>query len=131
MAAANPVQGAIEITLAGKPVTFRIGFNEVCALEERLGKPMNEVFNTARMGFALIREVIYVGCRDAGMTREEVGEALGQHPNFAELGDALRRSMELSMPHLFRAGAAGAQQQEEEGTTGPLPTAQAQSQAST
>lgn len=100
---ANPVKGEIEIDLPtlGKR-TFRIGFNEVCVLEESLGRAMSEVFSKS-IGFREIREVIFVGMRDASVTREDVGEALGQHGDLKTLGEAMRRSMELSMPHLFKA----------------------------
>lgn len=103
----NPVKGEIDITLAKKAYKFRIGFNEVCVLEESLGRPMQQVFAGTSLGFREIREVVYVGIGEGKLTRDEVGEALGQTEDFAALGEALRRSMELSMPHLFRnAGGA-------------------------
>jgi len=81
-----------------RPRTLRYGFNELCKLEDVLGRKITEL-NSVQWGAKEIRALLWIGLsrEDSSLTPERVGELIDMAGDITKLVEKIAEALQLSL----------------------------------
>ena len=117
----NPHKGKVKITLAQTDYELRYDMNALCELEEKLGKPVHEIFNEAgsNVGIHFLRETIFIGLRCAGGKNFANSLEVGRVMKFDEI-----EKYTVAMAEALAVATGGPENPTEDGAINPVEDAE-------